>query len=80
MLRQTALIPGASAGIGRQLAHCSCVMDASEVARTGYDGWKRGKVLVIPGLANRLGVFSIRVGSRAMVRTITKRVNSLQPE
>ena len=51
-------------------------MTAGEVARIGYEGWKRRQVLVIPGSSNRMGVAMVRLAPRAMVRRIVKRLNS----
>ena len=43
------------------------VMDAAAVARAGYEGFRAGKRIVIPGLINKLGVQSVRVSPRALV-------------
>jgi uncharacterized protein len=48
------------------------VMDAAPVALAGYRGMMRGRAVVVPGLANKLLVQSIRVGPRWMVRKITR--------
>ena len=50
-------------------------MTSMDVARIGYDGWKSGRVLVVPGLTNKLGVSLIRVSPRPIVRRIVKRLN-----
>jgi hypothetical protein len=78
---------GADAGFGVQGRFASLplvrqlqMIQVNVAALTDCDGWKRGTVLVIPGLANRPGVFSVRLGPRALGRTIAKRVNSHQPE
>jgi len=47
-------------------------MPAARVARAGYDGYRAGKVIVVPGLRNKLVAFSVRTGPRAMVRKIVK--------
>jgi uncharacterized protein len=52
------------------------VMDAKSVASIGYRGFRRGKVLVIPGFRNKLGVFAVRLGPRITVRKIVKRLQS----
>ena len=52
------------------------VMDADEVARAGFRGWKRGETLVIPGSANRRGVMLVKLAPRAWVRKVVKRLNS----
>jgi short-subunit dehydrogenase len=50
------------------------VMDASEVAEIGYRGFMDGKVVVIPGFMNKAGVQSVRLGPRALVRRITRKL------
>jgi short-subunit dehydrogenase len=50
-------------------------MSPAEVARIGYEGWKRGKVLVVPGLSNRMGMAVVRFSPRPMVRRVVKRLN-----
>jgi len=52
------------------------VMDAQEVARAGYRGWKRGETLVIPGAANRRGVMIVKFAPRRWVRKVVKRLNA----
>jgi short-subunit dehydrogenase len=48
------------------------MMDAKKVARAGYRGFRRGQVLVVPGLGNNLLAFSIRFAPRFVVRKIVK--------
>jgi short-subunit dehydrogenase len=50
------------------------MMSAAEVADIGYRGMMRGKVIVIPGIINRLGVQSLRLGPRAIVRKAAKKL------
>ena len=45
-------------------------MDADTVARIGYRGWMRGQSVVVPGLVNKLLVFSNRVAPRALVTRV----------
>jgi short-subunit dehydrogenase len=52
------------------------VMTSAEVAKAGYDGWKRGRVVVIPGFNNRVTAAFVRVAPRAQVRRVIKRLNS----
>ena len=47
-------------------------MPAVRVARAGYDGFRAGKVVVVPGLRNKLVAFSVRTGPRFLVRKIVK--------
>ncbi len=51
-------------------------MSADDVAREGFDGWNRGKAVVIPGFANRRGAMVVRFAPRQLVRRIVKRLNS----
>ncbi len=51
-------------------------MSAADVARIGYEGWKRGKVLVVPGVTNRLGIALVRVSPRFVVRKLLKQLNT----
>ena len=51
-------------------------MNAKTVAQAGYRGFRRGKVIVIPGLTNKLGAFSVRFVPRAWVRKLVKRLQS----
>jgi short-subunit dehydrogenase len=50
------------------------VQDAASVARAGHRAFRRGKALVIPGLLNKLTVFAVRLGPRALVRRIAGRL------
>jgi uncharacterized protein len=76
----TALCPGATrTGFAREagmdqsnLFESPTVMDPAPVAAAGYKGMMRGKAIVIPGLANRLMIQSIRISPRWMVRMITR--------
>jgi uncharacterized protein len=51
-------------------------MTSADVARIGYEGWTKRKVIVIPGFPNRQGVALVRFAPRSMVRKIVKRLNS----
>ena len=50
------------------------VSSAEEVARAGYEGWKRGKRLVIPGIANRILIQAERLTPRRLTMAITRRL------
>ena len=52
------------------------VMDAADVARIGFDGWTKGKRLVIPGMRNRLSAFAVRLTPRALVPRFVKQLNA----
>ena len=47
-------------------------MAAAPVARAGHRAFRRGRVLVIPGLKNRLGAFSTRLAPRWLVRRVVR--------
>ena len=51
------------------------VMSAAEVAKIGYGAMMKGKTLTIAGLSNRLGMESLRLAPRSLVR---KMVYNLQ--
>jgi uncharacterized protein len=50
------------------------IMDAATVARIGYEGMRRGKTIVIPGLRNRLLAQSVRITPRKTVTRIVRRL------
>jgi uncharacterized protein len=50
------------------------VMDAGRVARAGHDGLRRGRILVIPGLRNRVLAFSVRLAPRTVATRIAGRL------
>jgi short-subunit dehydrogenase len=47
-------------------------MSAKTVARAGIVGFRKGRVVVIPGLRNKLVAESVRIGPRFIVRKIVK--------
>jgi hypothetical protein len=51
-------------------------MEAADVARIGYEGWKNRKVIVVPGITNRVGVQLVRVSPRAVVRKLLRNLNT----
>jgi len=52
--------------------------DSISVAAAGYRGMMRGQVIVIPGLINRLSIFSLRLGPRALVRRIVSKLQGIR--
>jgi uncharacterized protein len=50
------------------------VSDAPPVARAGYEGFRAGKRVVVPGLLNKIGVQSIRVSPRALATKVVKKM------
>jgi len=51
-------------------------MPATDVARIGYDGWKRGEVLIVPGVKNQAATALVRVSPRFVVRRVLKYLNT----
>ena len=49
-------------------------MSGEAVARIGYQGFRHGKVVVIPGIKNKLGTLGVRLAPRFVVRKITKKL------
>jgi len=47
-------------------------MSAEAVARAGYRGFRRGKRVVIPGLANRTGAWGTRLSRRLATRIVER--------
>lgn len=76
----TALCPGptrtgfaAEAGTGdTNLFKTPNVMEAAPVAEAGYRGMMRGRVIVIPGVANKVLIQAIRFSPRWLIRAITR--------
>jgi short-subunit dehydrogenase len=66
----------AEAGATRSRLFRGDMMAAEEVARIGYDGWKRGKPLVIAGRRNRVSQMLVRILPRAYVRGVVRRLNT----
>jgi short-subunit dehydrogenase len=71
----TALCPGptrtefnAVAGLPESRLVTRMGMSAERVARAGYRGARRGRAIVVPGVANRLGAFLPRLLPRSWVR------------
>ncbi|MGH9887750.1 MAG: SDR family NAD(P)-dependent oxidoreductase [bacterium] len=82
-LRVSCLAPGPTATGFAEEAHMTesrlfrlGTMNAADVARIGYQGWKRRKVLVIPGMTNRFGVAAVRLSPRSIVRKLLKQLNT----
>ena len=50
------------------------MMTSEEVAGIGYRGMMEGKVIVIPGLLNKMGVQSLRLGPRAIIRKAARKL------
>jgi short-subunit dehydrogenase len=80
----TALCPGAvrtdffdvaSLGRGSRLERSAGTLDADVVAQAGYDGMMSGRAVVIPGIANRIGMQSLRIAPRWLVTRVVARLH-----
>jgi short-subunit dehydrogenase len=77
----TALCPGATESEFAKTAKAeksnlfqAKVMDAATVAEQGYRAMNRGRPVVVTGLINKLGVFSVRLGPRKMVTALSRKI------
>ena len=82
-LHITCLTPGPTAtGFGTDSGMADTVvfrfnlMNVVKVARMGYQGFRRGKVVVVPGMLNRFLILLVRLLPRVVVRKIVKRMQS----
>jgi len=66
----------AEANLQRSRLFSFGVMDAETVARAGHRCFRQGKLIVIPGLKNRLVAFSVRLAPRSFARSIAGRLNA----
>ena len=78
-IRVSCLAPGPTAtgfgshsGLEHSLLFKMGMMDAAAVARLGYRGFRRGKVLVIPGWQNKVVPWYSRLVPRIVVRKVVK--------
>ncbi|HEY6050236.1 MAG TPA: SDR family oxidoreductase [Thermoanaerobaculia bacterium] len=78
----TALCPGPTitefqkkAGMEQtRLFRSRLVQDAKTAANAGYEGMKRGRRVVVPGLANKLLAQGVRLAPRRLLTAITRRI------
>ncbi len=54
-------------------------MPVEQVAQAGHRGFRRGKLLVVPGLMNRLGVYALRLTPRWLVRIVVGKLQKPHP-
>jgi short-subunit dehydrogenase len=80
-VKVTCLCPGPTATEFAETAHMGNAlmfrlktMTAQQVAWAGYCGFRRGKLLVVPGWMNYLGSMSIRFAPRSMARAVARRL------
>ena len=82
-LRVTCLSPGptvtefaARAGTeGSKLLRRTSSMSALDVAVAGYHGWRKGRILVVPGMTNTFGTWAVRFLPRRVVRKLISGLN-----
>jgi len=51
-------------------------MPARDVAAAGYEKFRAGKAVTVPGISNRLLIFAPRIIPRAFARRLVKKYNS----
>ena len=51
-------------------------MTATEVARLGYAKFRERKVVIVPGLGNKLSVLLVRFIPRSLLRKLVKYFNN----
>ncbi|HET6576603.1 MAG TPA: SDR family oxidoreductase [Fimbriiglobus sp.] len=61
---------------GSKLFDSPNVADAASVAEVGYQASMRGRRVAIPGVLNRLGVFSTRFAPRSFLMRIVERIQA----
>ncbi len=67
-----------TAGLRRRGAlRLMSIMSAERAARLAYRGFRRGKVLTVPGLLNRFGVFAVRLMPRSVIRRLILSINQV---
>ncbi|MEX0600712.1 MAG: SDR family oxidoreductase [Rhodothermales bacterium] len=47
-----------------------------DVAREGYEGFRSGKAIVVPGITNRMGTFVVAITPRALTRRVVRFLNT----
>ncbi len=57
------------------LFELGATMSAEAVAQAGYDGFRRGQALVVPGWPNKIGAFAIRFTPRIVARKLAGWLN-----
>jgi uncharacterized protein len=68
---------GTVSGVEHALLFKLGLMSARAVARAGHRGFRRGRLLVIPGVLNKLTPWLVRFSPRALARKFTKRLNKV---
>jgi short-subunit dehydrogenase len=83
-VRATALCPGPTqsefadrAGIASTKAFAGGVMDVAAVAKAGFDGFTRGKRVVVPGLKTKAGLYPAKFMPRRMLAFFARQYNTV---
>jgi len=50
------------------------MMSAKRVARIGYRGLRKGKVVIVPGMLNKIAAILVRWGPRPLVRNVVRKI------
>lgn len=64
-----------SAGTGLAKGLFGIVMSPEKVARIGFKGLLSNRVVIVPGLVNKLAMHSVRISPRWLARQITAMIN-----
>ncbi|WP_338780729.1 SDR family oxidoreductase [Metabacillus sp. FJAT-52054] len=80
-IRVSALCPGPTdtgfserADLGKSKLFNNGVMRADQAAQAGFDGWMKGKTVIVPGLQNKILAGSVRFMPRKMITSIVRSV------
>ena len=65
----------AKAGIEKSEGAKKYLMEAKDVAKEGYKGFKKGKAIIVPGIKNKLLVNINKFAPRSIVRKIVLKTN-----
>lgn len=64
------------AGIKKCPIAKGCMMSADKVAKIGYEGFKKGKRIIIPGIKNKFLIQLLRLMPRKLVSKIIRKTNN----
>ncbi|WP_338626961.1 SDR family oxidoreductase [Clostridium baratii] len=64
-----------SAGIVKSEKAKKYLMDAKDVAKEGYEGFKKGKAIIIPGFKNKIMIIATKIAPRSIIRKIILSTN-----
>ena len=64
-----------SAGIVKSEKAKKYLMNAKDVAKEGYEGFKKGKAIIVPGFKNKLMIIATKIAPRSIIRKIILSTN-----